>query len=78
MVTPQTHPALGWQRLVGTLQTPRGPLPMNFPHVLWVVTGNDPWWIYAYSQRTGQVLNRPCSTPGMQMLRLYDWARQFG
>jgi hypothetical protein len=80
IVSPQTYPALPWQPLVFRANTARGPFVANYPwvKVALVPLHDDTTMIYAYSERTGQTYQRPCSTPGMAPFRAVDWARQHG
>jgi len=77
--TPQTHPGLGWRVLAGTVQTPRGPLSFNYPHIAFAILQSEGGvYIHAINTRTGARMDRPCSQPGRALARIIDWARQYG
>jgi len=76
--TALTHPRLGWRRLQGQVQTARGPMQINFNHVLFAILEQDgSVYIHAYSERNGARLDRPCSNPNMAFARVLDWARNY-
>lgn len=75
--TPRSHPALGWNRLVATIPTARGPMQVNYPWIVFAVV-QSPYGgiqIHAINERTGARMDRPCSEPNRAFLRVIDWAR---
>lgn len=74
--TPQTHPNLGWKRLVG--QLPNG-MRLNLSHVVFAIVpgAGGHLNIYAISERNGQTFNWVCSDPNRAVVRVIDWARQY-
>jgi len=66
-VTPLTHPQLPWQSFE------------QMRHIAFaVVPGVQGVRIFAWSQRNGQTMQRPCSSPQTAVVRVADWARQWG
>ncbi len=68
-MTRRSHPAAGWQNVPGT-------------HV-WYVIFQDPEeptdvFLEAYSERTGNRFERPCTDPRRAYARVFDFARQWG
>jgi hypothetical protein len=73
--TPQTHPDLGWKRLVGRL--PNG-AQLNYGHVVFAVAQRgSQYLIYAISEANSQRFEWVCSNPDRAIARVIDWARQY-
>lgn len=78
MISPATHPQLGWKALVGSVNIPqRGPLAFHYPTVAFaIVNGPQGLAVYMFDAATGIAEHRPCTNETRAFLRAIDWARQ--
>lgn len=63
-----THPSYRWQRLQGQPTTVFAFVPAHA----------ERFWLYVYSERTGQTYERLCSDPKRANLSIVDFSRQYG